>query len=634
MRLKSVAISQYKNLKNFTVDFTGDNFIDVFVGKNGSGKSNFFEALILIFRHLYEFGDDEATVYEFDYTLVYEIDGQEVVLDWKAGSETINYNGEDRKTFSNIQLPDNILVYYSGQNETVSNLLRTYDALFSKKIKGAEIDDSRRFIGIGSFYKEILLSLVLIRQADCKAKEFLSDKLGIKTVGNELKIKLKRPDYALDNPRFDITDNDDQDIRYWGAKGVVKDFLESIRPCIELDGSNTHRAEGYQGGDDAYIHYYDIAKLNEVVDGQEQLYLFRMLDNLKLVGMLDEVSVRIELEDGYGASVSDFSDGQFQSIYIYALTELFSESNCITLLDEPDSFLHPKWQYDFLGQVNEISDGAARTNHVLMSSHSAVTLIPHDNAKVKYFDLKDAYANCYEIPKHVAVNKLSADIINYSEQETLLSILHRVQIERKPVLFVEGHTDVKIINTAWQKLYQEDMPFIPYYAFSCTFINNLIRDDRIHSEMNGKPLFALFDFDKAYSQWDGLKGEVISEELNSGLIKKWESGEAYAFMMPVPQNPDIRLQVVKDESLGSSFGDQSCCEIEHLFYGVDGLESKFRKEPTPGGEKVVFTSDGEKVLFSEDIVPGLPAEAFEVFRPMLDFIKLKCEPESESVTAA
>lgn len=44
MRLRSVWINNYKNLHNFTVTFDGESFLDIFVGKNGSGKSNFFEA--------------------------------------------------------------------------------------------------------------------------------------------------------------------------------------------------------------------------------------------------------------------------------------------------------------------------------------------------------------------------------------------------------------------------------------------------------------------------------------------------------------------------------------------------------------------------------------------------------------
>jgi AAA ATPase domain len=46
MRLRSVYISQYKNLKDFTLSFDGNSFIDIFVGKNGTGKSNLFEALV------------------------------------------------------------------------------------------------------------------------------------------------------------------------------------------------------------------------------------------------------------------------------------------------------------------------------------------------------------------------------------------------------------------------------------------------------------------------------------------------------------------------------------------------------------------------------------------------------------
>lgn len=62
MRLKSLTIGQYKNLKDFTLIFDGSSFIDVFVGKNGSGKSNLFEALIEIFRHPYEYDKEKGRV--------------------------------------------------------------------------------------------------------------------------------------------------------------------------------------------------------------------------------------------------------------------------------------------------------------------------------------------------------------------------------------------------------------------------------------------------------------------------------------------------------------------------------------------------------------------------------------------
>src|SRR6478609_9364969 len=115
MRLKSVFISDYKNLKNFTLDFDDASFIDVFVGKNGSGKSNLFEALIEIFRHIFEY-DKEKGVLGFDYSVNCEIDRKKTNIAWKAGS--FNIDNKPRATIGKTSLPDNVLIYYSGHNET------------------------------------------------------------------------------------------------------------------------------------------------------------------------------------------------------------------------------------------------------------------------------------------------------------------------------------------------------------------------------------------------------------------------------------------------------------------------------------------------------------------------------------
>jgi hypothetical protein len=350
--------------------------------------------------------------------------------------------------------------------------------------------------------------------------------------------------------------------------------------------------------------------------------------------MLAEITIPLRLTGGVDATIGHFSDGQFQSVYIYSIVELFKDRNCITLLDEPDSFLHPEWQFDFLKQVFEITDTTAKNNHVLMSSHSAVTLIPHDKKKIKFFDIKGNQANCYDLPKSVAIKKLSADLIKYSEQEQLLSIINAIQIENKPVLFTEGSTDPVILKEAWYKLYDIEMPFIPFYAFSCTYIKQLLTDNRIHAEMGGLPVFALFDFDKAYDQWNGLNGTVSETDPLKGMIKKWAEGESYALMLPVPANTDIQKQVIRNSATGETFGGDSCCEIEHLFYGLDATRDYYQQEPCVGGTKIVFRSDGEKTAFAKEVVPTLDQACFEVFRLMFEFIKLKCKTGVEKEEVA
>jgi energy-coupling factor transporter ATP-binding protein EcfA2 len=109
MRLKSIFISEYKNLKDFTLTLEGDGFIDIFVGKNGSGKSNFLEALIEVFDHLYDFKADEPGP-GFDYALTYTIDGKDISFRWQGAKEDRpNFfwiNRAKRRTTSSVPLPD------------------------------------------------------------------------------------------------------------------------------------------------------------------------------------------------------------------------------------------------------------------------------------------------------------------------------------------------------------------------------------------------------------------------------------------------------------------------------------------------------------------------------------------------
>jgi hypothetical protein len=246
---------------------------------------------------------------------------------------------------------------------------------------------------------------------------------------------------------------------------------------------------------------------------------------------------------------------------------------------------------------------------------------------VKFFDIRENVVKCYELPKAIAIKKLSSDLIRYSEHEQLLSIINTIQIANKPVLFTEGSTDPLILTQAWNHLYNSEMPVIPFYAFSSGYIKQLLTDSRIHQEMGGLPMFALFDFDKAYDQWNDLNGDVLIADPQRGLIKKWKHGESYAIMLPIPPHPDLQRQVIKDAASGETFGGESYCEIEHLFYGQTSAAPYFHNEPCPGGQRVAFKSDGNKVAFAKEIVPTLPRECFAPLAPVFDFIRGKCQSQ-------
>ena len=640
MRLKSVFIGQYKNLRNFELNFDGTSFIDVFVGKNGSGKSNFFEALIEIFRHLVEFGGSGNTI-GFDYRIAYEIEGQDIRFEWSSGR--LNVNGRARTSIGRTPLPDNLLIYYSGHNSTVGDLITHYANEFRERIKNAGPGENRWFLGVDPEYKSLLLTMLLLQPEDSSARKYIVEKLGIERLGisipgrDELtepvvRIMLERPEYAKDKKQFDIEQNDETD-RYWKAEGIAKQFLDGLTRCEVRLSEQFTISEGYFASDERYVLHLSLDRLQAEFGERGALWLFRQFDNLKTLGMLAEIAVPLKMKGGADGHVQFFSDGQFQTVYIYAIVELFKDTNCLMLLDEPDAFLHPEWQFEFLKQVFQISNIETERNHLLLSSHSAVTLIPHDRNKIKFFDIQDNAVHCYDLPKRVAIQRLSANLIKYSEQEQLLSIINAIQIEKKPVLFTEGSTDPLIIREAWRRIYaMEEIPFIPFYAFSCTYIKQLLTDNRIHQEMGGLPIFALFDFDEAYNQWNGLNGDVLQEDPFQGKIKKWHEGESYAFMLPIPDNARIQAQAIHPTT-GKTFGSSSCCAIEHLFYGAAGAAAYFVDEPCAGGSRIVFKSDGDKTTFAKEVVPTLPDECFRPLRPMFEFIAGKCRGFTPAVAA-
>ena len=632
MRLKSVFISQYKNLRNFDLTFDGTSFIDVFVGKNGSGKSNLFEALIEIFRHLVEFGGTENPI-GFDYRISYEINGNETSIAWE--NEKLTVNGRERKTLGRTPLPENILVYYSGHNDTVKELVDRYETAFRKRIKGADLTESRRFYGMGPDYKSLLLAMLLMQPEGNTAREYVRQKLSIERIGlpipgtNELtdpvvRLTLLRPTYALGKSEFNIEANDESD-RYWKAAGITREFLNILTLCVESTPGNLTVNQGYfpVDGIDYYVLYLSLRKLQTQFKNLRPQNVFRMFDNLKTLGMLAEISIPLRLADESNSDIGFFSDGQFQSVHIYAIAEFFKDHNCITLLDEPDAFLHPEWQFEFLKQVFEISEAATAKNHVLMSSHSAATIAKASEGQIRMIEIDGNTVKTKRASKSEIIQSLSGGAIAFSETEARLSIDYVLQNTTGAIVFTEGITDKLILETAWSKLYPDaKRKFEIQNAFGCGFLRSLFKSEELKNNFPNRKMFALFDFDEAYNDWKNLcKGcdDVITDPL-SGLAKRLKYVHHYALLLPVPH-----VGIIKNQTLDPTGKPWKLpyLSIELLFFKEDMIGQSFKRCAMPGGGEIIEFC-GDKVTFARDLIPTMPATSFEPLRPTLDFISQKC----------
>lgn len=643
MRLKEVWISDYKNLKDFRIIFNSEDFLEVMVGKNGSGKSNLFEALIKIFKHIMEDRSTENTI-EFDYDLIYQIANQELNIRYKSGffNVTAKINGSLRisllnkariKNLGRSPLPKEVVVYYSGHNPTIAELISNYEQI-NIKSKTLVALESNQIIAINVKYKELLLATLVFMGTSNEKIKVIFNKLGISKVRlslapdiwseEVLRITLKRPYYALDNKRYSIIQNDSTD-EFWKLDGVIKDLLAKMLNCFFISDL-VDLPNGYFANDDEYIYYLSFSKLRTEFD-RNIFDFFKAINALKKIGMLKSISIPLSLQDGSQSDISYFSDGQLQSIYIAALVEIFKDRDCLMFLDEPDAFLHPEWQFDFLKEIHLPANDGSTKNHIFITTHSAVTLCSLESPTVGFLKRdQNLITYTYESKKDV-IHSLSNSIISYSADENKLLIEHIVRNSTKPILFVEGLSDVSILNTAYRKLYpQEEVGILVQDAFNRGFVQQLLARNDLYKRYPTKKFFGLFDFDDGYEDWRKLDGTFEVKDESKGLCKKitdknGQVKQGYAFLLPLP-NSEIKNQVWDENNPIERVKDSCCYYIEHVFHGVDGLEGWFKVDPKT--KHIVFKSDQRKVEFAETIVPTLDAIHFEPFRPMFEFIRQKC----------
>jgi predicted ATPase len=612
MRLKSVWISEYKNIRDLTLTFDGESFLDIFVGKNGTGKSNFFEALVEIYRHIF----DSRTQLEeigFDYEITYEIEGTDTTISRRGERFTIN--GKDRRTVGQTPVPDNVLIYYSGHNTTIRKTVERYADAFAGRSKNWASNEVRKFISIGSEYKELLLSVMLMQPEACVARHYICEKLKIEVSGETATLRLIAPDF--NHPEVDVGDTN---TFLWSAKGITKTFLERLLSCVK--GGFT---EGgiYDREKDVYSIPINLEMFSERFSDFTSSEVFRNFDNLMTLGMFGGLSIPLRLQRGDVAKVGDFSDGQFQSVYIYAISELFKDRNCITLLDEPDSFLHPEWQFGFLEQVGDIAGTqAAQTNHVLLSSHSASTIARSDPSQIRIFEFNEGVVSVQSKDKTSIIKSLSAGLITFSEGEARLNISHNLKNTDGPVLFVEGVSDEIILETAWGKLNPGggDRPFEIQSAYDCGFLGRLLRDEELYRNHPERAFFGLFDFDDAYNDWNMINSQDVELDPTRCLTKKRNGVDGYSMLLPVPNNHSARSQVINPDT-GTDYKSKSRFPIELLFKDVPGLEDHFENDPNVPGNCARFK--GKKTAFAKKVVARQNAECFECFRPIFDFVLSK-----------
>ena len=408
----------FKNIHNLEIDFDDKELLTVLIGRNGSGKSNVIEALVRIFRAL-DLGEEQAP---FSYKLIYslgadnekriEIDAspdygstphQQHKIKVAIKQEDNTYSKFEPVSLSKVRrdtkgvseyLPQHLFAYYSGPSDRLEDLFKPhrtkfYNQLLKNKVKIE--DEVRPLFYAKPFHSQFVLLAFFLNQQHGVGREFLAEQLGIKDF-HSVHFVFRRPDWGKSNKRD----------TFWGARGVVREFLDRLLPYSYGPVKSTREEATSltgKGVDNEFVHLFlpDIHGLKKVAKGLKPKDLFKMLESTLLSELIDSVNIKVKLHNDEIVSFSELSEGEQQLLTVLGLLEFTVEDDSLFLLDEPDTHLNPAWAAKYHTFLKRFIPNQ-KFCHILMVTHHPLAIAELDKQQIQVIRNNHEGQSIAEVP--------------------------------------------------------------------------------------------------------------------------------------------------------------------------------------------------------------------------------------------
>jgi len=411
MKLRKLEISEFKNLRDFTIEFE-QTLTTVLLGQNGTGKSNLLEALIIIFRDL-----DLGEPPEFKYKLDYECRDSEIHID--AGPARPNKREQVRiiirkhdempRTIPYSQfhsdserqyLPSYVFGYYSGPSNRMEKHFDKHQDRFYRALLRGEERPLRPLLYARSVHSQFALLSFFTEEEQPhhegaeSIREFLDELLGIQELVSVLFVMRKPPWTSKVG-----------DKRFWNARGVVASLLANLYAIALAPMRLKVRVTPEFASSTTLEHLYlylrsieDLKKLAAHYDSQQEF--FKALESTYISKILSEVRIRLRRRNADGSlTFRDLSEGEQQLLMVLGLLRFTKEDQALFLLDEPDTHLNPAWSVRYLDFMDQVV-GEQPTSQVIMCTHNPLVISGLKREEVRIMQRNNADGHVYvEIPR-------------------------------------------------------------------------------------------------------------------------------------------------------------------------------------------------------------------------------------------
>lgn len=405
---------QFKNLKDVTIDFDQDHWVTVIIGWNGTGKSNVLEALAIIFREL--IGPKKNPRIDFAFKLSYRMgkDHDERLIDIDhdpdRGNDKFIIHISDKNSSRDLQifdtvkpqlvrlktfldeeknLPRYVFSYYSGDSSRMHDIFTPYLQWYDDKLRAGEDPGPKRLFYALPVHSQFVLLAFLIGEHN-EIKDFVRDNLGLDSASG-----LESVMFVLRKPPW--KPQPDGDPRFWGAKGIVSEFLSRLYEIalapIETERKVPVSLWNKETLQFKYLYVKDINSLRKLVSNQTPAAFFRDLESTYVSQLIEEVRIKVKLQKSNGAvTFRELSEGEQQLLTVLGLLKFTAEDESLFLLDEPDTHLNPRWSVDYLSYLKNTilsATTSSATSHILLTTHNPLAIAELVKEQVQVLQLRD-----------------------------------------------------------------------------------------------------------------------------------------------------------------------------------------------------------------------------------------------------